>query len=325
MIKNLQYLRAFAATNVAYLHVLIGSEMYDMSASSLSSLSTSRWGASGVDIFFVISGFIMMYTQIHNTKKIHEFYFSRINRIVPIYWLISLFIIILYLIIPIIFKNFTLDLKDTLDLKRMISSFFFMAQPFTGGKPVIVIGWSLEWEMLFYFIFGLSLFLQDIKKRIYLIFLLMVIIFVLTKYLLIFEFFLGVLIAYIQNKVKLSHNVGLIIFILGIILLLLSLNSYFYTIDIDRFFKWGIPSVFIIAGAIYCRQLDNSLLFYLGNASYSIYLINVITIPFFYKFIIFFNIKMNNELLTILCLFFTLIVGCFFHSFIEKNLKIKKN
>jgi exopolysaccharide production protein ExoZ len=325
MIKNLQYLRAFAATNVAYLHVLIGSEMYDMSASSLSSLSTSRWGASGVDIFFVISGFIMMYTQIHNPKKIHEFYFSRINRIVPIYWLISLFIIILYLIIPIIFKNFTLDLKDTLDLKRMISSFFFMAQPFTGGKPVIVIGWSLEWEMLFYFIFGLSLFLQDIKKRIYLIFLLMVIIFVLTKYLLIFEFFLGVLIAYIQNKVKLSHNVGLIIFILGIILLLLSLNSYFYTIDIDRFFKWGIPSVFIIAGAIYCRQLDNSLLFYLGNASYSIYLINVITIPFFYKFIIFFNIKMNNELLTILCLFFTLIVGCFFHSFIEKNLKIKKN
>jgi exopolysaccharide production protein ExoZ len=325
MIKNLQYLRAFAATNVAYLHVLIGSEMYDMSASSLSSLSTSRWGASGVDIFFVISGFIMMYTQIHNPKKIHEFYFSRINRIVPIYWLISLFIIILYLIIPIIFKNFTLDLKDTLDLKRMISSFFFMAQPFTGGKPVIVIGWSLEWEMLFYFIFGLSLFLQDIKKRIYLIFLLMVIIFFLTKYLLIFEFFLGVLIAYIQNKVKLSHNVGLIIFILGIILLLLSLNSYFYTIDIDRFFKWGIPSVFIIAGAIYCRQLDNSLLFYLGNASYSIYLINVITIPFFYKFIIFFNIKMNNELLTILCLFFTLIVGCFFHSFIEKNLKIKKN
>ena len=181
MIKNLQYLRAFAAINVAYLHVLIGSEMYDMSASSLSAFSTSRWGANGVDIFFVLSGFIMMYTQIHNPKKTHEFYFSRINRIVPIYWLISLFIIILYLILPIIFKNFTLDLKETLDLKKMISSFFFMAQAFTGGKPIIVIGWSLEWEMLFYFIFGLSLFLQDIKKRIFLIFLLMVLIFVLTK------------------------------------------------------------------------------------------------------------------------------------------------
>ena len=51
MIKNLQYLRAFAATNVAYLHVLVGSEMYGMSASSLSTLSASRWGANGVDIF----------------------------------------------------------------------------------------------------------------------------------------------------------------------------------------------------------------------------------------------------------------------------------
>tara|TARA_B100001057_G_C22724105_1_gene900929 strand:- start:171 stop:1157 length:987 start_codon:yes stop_codon:yes gene_type:complete len=324
MIKNLQYLRAFAATNVAYLHVLVGSEMYGMSASSLLTLSASRWGANGVDIFFVLSGFIMMYTQIHNPKKIHEFYFSRINRIVPIYWLISSFIIILYLILPIVFKNFALDLKDTLDLKRMISSFFFMAQPFTGGKPIIVIGWSLEWEMLFYFIFGLSLCLQDIKKRIFLIFLLMILIYVLTKYLLIFEFFLGVLIAYIHNKVKLSHNTGLIIFIIGIILLLLSLNSYFYTIEIDRFFKWGIPSILIIAGAVYCRQLDNSLLFYLGNASYSIYLINVITIPFFYKFVKFFNIKMNYALLTILCLIFTIIVGCFFYSFIEKYLKIKK-
>ena len=318
MIKNLQSLRAFAATNVAYLHVLVGSEMYDMSASSLSALSTSRWGANGVDIFFVLSGFIMMYTQIHNPKKIHEFYLSRIIRIVPIYWLISLFIIILYLIFPIIFKSFSLDLK------KVISSLFFMAQPLTGGKPIIVIGWTLEWEMLFYFIFGLSLCLQDIKKRIFLIFLLMVLIYVLTKYLLIFEFFLGVLIAYVHNKVKLSHNVGLMIFIFGVILLLLSLNSYFYTIDIDRFFKWGIPSVFIIAGAVCCRQLDNSLLFYLGNASYSIYLINVITIPFFYKFITFFDIKMNYELLTILCLIFTIIVGCFFYSFIEKHLKIKR-
>ena len=78
-------------------------------------------------------------------------------------------------------------------------------------------------------------------------------------------------------------------------------------------------------GVVYCRQLDNSLLFYLGNASYSIYLINVLTIPFFYKFIIFFDIKINSELLTILCLFFTIAVGCFFYSFIEKNLKIKKN
>ena len=316
MIKNLQCLRAFAAINVVYFHTLLASESYGKSVSILSIIGT--WGQNGVDIFFVLSGFVMIHTQIQNPKKIHEFYFSRLNRIVPIYWLITLFIVLIYFLLPDIFRNLTLDIK------KIISSLFFTSHIVTGTFPIISVGWTLEWEMLFYFIFGLSLCLQDIKKRIFLIFLLMVLIYVLTKYLLIFEFFLGILIAYIHNKVKLSHNTGLIIFIIGIILLLLSLNSYFYTIEIDRFFKWGIPSILIIAGAVYCRQLDNSLLFYLGNASYSIYLINVITIPFFYKFVKFFNIKMNYALLTILCLIFTIIVGCFFYSFIEKYLKIKK-
>jgi len=53
-------------------------------------------GFLGVDIFFVISGFVMIHTQIQNPKKIYEFYFSRLNRIVPIYWLISLFIVLIY-------------------------------------------------------------------------------------------------------------------------------------------------------------------------------------------------------------------------------------
>ena len=324
MIKNLQYLRAFAAINVAYLHTLIASEMYDVSASTLSGLSNSRWGASGVDIFFVISGFIMVHTQLNNPKKILEFYFSRINRIVPIYWLISLFIIILYLILPIIFKNFTLDLKDPLDLERMVSSFFFMAQPITGNKPIIFIGWSLEWEMLFYFIFGLSIFFQDHKKRISFIFLSIFLVFAVTKTLFIFEFFLGVLIGYIHSKFKLNQLIGQIIFMTGSILLLLSLNSKIYNIEIDRFFIWGIPSAFIVLGAIYSRQINNSILFYLGNASYSIYLVNVLAIPFYYKFIIYFDIKINYEFLTILCLLFTICVGCVFHSFIEKKLKFKK-
>ena len=290
--------------------------MYGMTTSIYSTIG--KWGANGVDIFFVISGFIMMYTQINNPKKTFEFYFSRLNRIVPIYWLISLFIILLYLLIPEIFRNLTLDLK------KIISSFFFIAQPLTGNKPIIVIGWTLEWEMLFYFIFGLSLYFKDILKRIFFIFLLMGLIFVLTQTLFIFEFFLGVLIAYIHNKVRLSHTAGLIIFVIGIILLLFSLNSYFNTMELDRFFIWGIPSAFIIMGAVYCRQLDNPLLFYIGNASYSIYLINVLTIPFFYKVVTYFNVNVNYEILTIICLFFTLAFGCFFYSFVEKHLKIKK-
>ena len=267
----------------------------------------------------------MIHTQIQNPKKIHEFYFSRLNRIVPIYWLITLFIVLIYFLLPDIFRNLTLDIK------KIISSLFFTSQIVTGEFPIIIVGWTLEWEMLFYFIFGLSLFLKDIRKIIVLIFLFMLLIFTFSKTFLIFEFFLGVLIGYTYNKVKFNETNGLIILIIGIILLLLSINSGFdpqkYLLvagfKLDRFFIWGIPSAFIVLGAVYYRQISNSFLVYLGNASYSIYLVQVLTVPFFYKFITYFNIEMNSNLLTILCLFLSVSFGCFFYSLIEKNLKIK--
>jgi peptidoglycan/LPS O-acetylase OafA/YrhL len=323
MIKNLQCLRAFAAINVVYFHTLLASESYGKLVSILTIIGT--WGQNGVDIFFVLSGFVMIHTQIQKPKKIHEFYFSRLNRIVPIYWLITLFIVLIYFLLPDIFRNLTLDIK------KIISSLFFTSKIVTGGFPIIVVGWTLEWEMLFYFIFGLSLFLKDIRKIIVLIFLFMLLIFTFSKTFLIFEFFLGVLIGYTYNKVKFNETNGLIILIIGIILLLLSINSGFdpqkYLLvagfKLDRFFIWGIPSAFIVLGAVYYRQISNSFLVYLGNASYSIYLVQVLTVPFFYKFITYFNIEMNSNLLTILCLFLSVSFGCFFYSLIEKNLKIK--
>ena len=78
MIKNLQYLRAFAAINVVYFHTLLASQSYGKSVSIFSIIGT--WGQNGVDIFFVLSGFVMIHTQIQNPKKIHEFYFSRLNK-----------------------------------------------------------------------------------------------------------------------------------------------------------------------------------------------------------------------------------------------------
>ena len=41
----------------------------------------------------------------------------------------------------------------------------------------------------------------------------------------------------------------------------------------------------------------------------------------FYKAINLFEINLNNELISVICLFFSIIFGCFFHTLIEKNLK----
>ena len=162
MLSNLQYLRAFAAINVVYLHVLIGSNSYNKP--SKMSFILGEWGANGVDIFFVISGFVMIYSQINNPKTILKFYKSRILRIVPIYWLITFTIILLFLFFPDIFRSFNTDVK------KSISSFFFISQLMTKEFPVINVGWTLEWEMLFYLIFGISLYFQKLEKIVLFIF-----------------------------------------------------------------------------------------------------------------------------------------------------------
>nr|WP_076754713.1 acyltransferase family protein [Acinetobacter schindleri] len=61
MLSNIQILRAFAAINVVIFHVIGASLHYKIPATSL--LFMKDWGQNGVDIFFVISGFIMVYIQ----------------------------------------------------------------------------------------------------------------------------------------------------------------------------------------------------------------------------------------------------------------------
>ena len=73
MIKNLQCLRAFAAINVVYFHTLLASESYGKLVSILTIIGT--WGQNGVDIFFVLSGFVMIHTQIQKPKKFMNFIF----------------------------------------------------------------------------------------------------------------------------------------------------------------------------------------------------------------------------------------------------------
>ena len=318
MINNLQLLRAFAAINVVYLHVLIGGESYGKP--SIVFPYVGGWGANGVDIFFVISGFVMIYTHSINPKTIINFYKSRILRIVPVYWLITSFIILIYFLFPNIFRSLIIDIKSS------ISSFLFVSQLLNSSHPIINLGWTLEWEMLFYLIFGLALYFRTLNRIIISIFFMMILIVFVSEKLYFLEFFLGVISGYLYIKLKkINQNTGFIILVLGILALLMSVNPNSKLVDYDRVLIWGLPATLIVIGATYSKQVKNKFILYLGDASYSIYLLQMLTIPGFYKIITHLNINIDNTFLSIICLLSSITFGCLFYSYVEKKLKLVKN
>ncbi|WP_286206553.1 acyltransferase family protein [Yokenella regensburgei] len=115
-------------------------------------------GMGGVDLFFIISGFIMVITTWKSDgsiKNLKEFYIKRVSRIVPVYFILTLIYIFICLGGMSYFDN-------QYNLTSFIKAMLFMPQgdvatrPFYGHAPIGV-AWSLNYEMYFYAIFGLSM------------------------------------------------------------------------------------------------------------------------------------------------------------------------
>ena len=140
-IYNIQILRAIAAINVVIFHCIGAAESYDFLIPF--SQMFKGWGRNGVDLFFVISGFIMVYTGQNSRSSRLQFFIKRIFRIVPVYWALTFLFVAILLLMPSILRSASFDIGKT------ISSLFFVSGPFYES-PVLYVGWTLEFEFLFY-------------------------------------------------------------------------------------------------------------------------------------------------------------------------------
>jgi exopolysaccharide production protein ExoZ len=122
-------------------------------------ISLPDFGPSGVDLFFVISGFIMYVTTTDKALAPGAFLALRIVRVVPLYWLMTFLVILCGAISPATFR--TLVVSPAAVTKSLLfipyNSLSFPGQPW----PVLVPGWTLNYEMFFYAIFALCLFVSS--------------------------------------------------------------------------------------------------------------------------------------------------------------------
>ena len=147
-LNNIQILRAFAATVVVIFHT--GFAFPHM----------RNFGSFGVDVFFVISGFIMAHILDPTSGSSSDFFFRRrILRIVPPYWFFTILLYVAALRVPQLMGS---TRANSIDL---VKSLFFI--PFTKGsgliQPLLFVGWSLNYEMFFYLALTIGLLIY--KRR----------------------------------------------------------------------------------------------------------------------------------------------------------------
>ncbi len=146
-IVNVQLLRAFAALMVVLYHA--ASLFHSIGGDQSENIYTffSRFGYAGVDVFFVISGYIIWIStqKVNTTKQITGYLYNRATRIYLGYWpYLIMFLIIGYL--------FAIPLSSHTDLIGSI----FLTQPYMH-KLVIDVTWTLRYELYFYLCFAFLL------------------------------------------------------------------------------------------------------------------------------------------------------------------------
>ncbi len=295
MIRNIQALRAVAALAVVWHHLQTQMNLY------LGIPHLGYFGRAGVDVFFVISGFIMFHTTQERARTTSEFWTDRIARIVPAYWLLTL------LAAGLFWLGLNPGDVKGLSATDVAEDLLFLPHFRADGDayPVLDVGWTLNFEMFFYALFGLSFVLKSQAKSLA----------VLTGVFLLgaalvhvhaplpntlkawlqpitLEFAAGGALALIYPRAQAwSRNTNLLggEVALGLGLTAIIVGGLLFGKDVSwnyelRVLTFGLPATLIVAGALMLETANVTvrcrLLLLLGAASYSIYLVHHLVVQF---------------------------------------------
>jgi peptidoglycan/LPS O-acetylase OafA/YrhL len=318
VLSNVQALRFIAAYAVVVHHIIDSLNNYIARMGI-----DNHVGARGVDVFFVISDFIMAYSTNGRDVNWKSFAINRLTRIVPLYWLLTSLSFLL------IVSGFELFGRDSAYPSYLLSSLMFIST-----DPILFVGWTLNLEMMFYAIFSLSLVLFSGKRCLFFVSLSIFVVFFIGLFapedsayaffsqFIILEFAGGVLIYLILSRWMPSVYNGLGFLLFGLVLLVLSglPGSSELTVAIQRV----AGSFFIVLGVVAADyrglSMSSKIAKLQGDASYSTYLIHPFVIQILGKFSIVTGLYQYDIglILTVLMMFFASgLAGTMLHLFVE--------
>lgn len=308
-------------------------------------------GFIGVDVFFVISGYLISSIILHKKDKnnfsFFDFYKGRIKRIVPAYYFMLSIIGIVSL-----FIYFNADIRIIFKKELVATSLFFSNVYFSTlstyfgaamQENVFLHTWTLGVEMQFYFILPLVLlYIRNNRVLFYTLLTSTVLLFSYYSYEIVFnsgqsgayysvfarmpEFLVGTLFAMGNRKMGfLSERKGFYLSLLGLLLILL---SAFILSEKSLFPAYSsIPACLGTAFILSSKEnklanlLSSKLLVYIGMLSYSIYLWHW---PIMALFRYYYATPVFSSLQIIYIVLLTFLCSYFSYVFIENNF-VKKN
>lgn len=295
MVQNIQVLRCFAALAVVLHHLQL--RMHDQLGGPMLGFA----GRAGVDVFFVISGFIMFHTTRNNDRTMLQFWTDRAIRIAPAYWMVTWAVVILF------WLNLHPAGIRALSGGDIVADMLFLPDYRADGDvyPILDVGWTLNYEMYFYALFGLTFFLRSQASALC----------VLTGWFILtaivraygpplphaLEFFFepitlefaggGGLALLYRRDLRLApaaiKYLGYATLAAGVALMITDAvfwGEYVNWNPALRTVAFGIPAILIVSGALLLEKAGASVrsptLMLLGGASYSIYLIHQLVLQY---------------------------------------------
>lgn len=291
-IRSLQVLRLLAAVMVVIGHVIdILQRGHVQGLAPIVDPTRMPWH-SGVDIFFVVSGFVMYFLMAGRFAEpgvTRQFLWRRLVRIAPLYWIFTILALATMVAIPGQVN------KTALAWDHILASFAFVPwQGPEGLAPILSVGWTLNFEMLFYGVFALALMFPR-RVGLTIMALIFAALILNSRYgfqdftplsvwgfpiILEFAFGIGLAALYIGG-VRLPSWARLALLVVGVSLLIIAGRLSLEGFQV-RWYAWGIPGALIVAAFVLGRDLADSpvtrILVIGGNASYALYLSHLFTL-----------------------------------------------
>ncbi len=347
--QKLELLETFRGVAALLIVAFHATELFNLKFDHPFLLSLFEFGDSGVDFFFVLSGFFLAlsgHKLIRHRQTAKDFLVKRCLRLYPLYWLVSLCIIPVYFLVPSFGKGYEQDIGVILKSLLLIPQ---------EHAPILSVAWFLSHLLLFYLVFTAVILLPNVISKVILAGLSVSAFFMLTDILsgfqfksdshflldfifshYNFEFVAGWLLGIFFSRRQLKPAGSLFILLTGCLGFMIAgfldvyiLKTSVATSNISRYYEfiaYGTSSILIVAGAAFLeknRRLPiNRGFVVLGEASFAIYLTHYPILSIFTKFMQASAIN-SIELYTIgmvLSCLATVLLGCIIHFSIEKRL-----